>query len=97
MSTPVHVQDTTPVKKKKRIFMWVVLAVQAIFIAWIIGGLASGSDTCAGKVGDALEACQAGSAVGTGIGVFLIIGLWFAVNFFLLVGYALYRLAAKRD
>ena len=28
-------------RKRKRIFMWFVLAVQAIFIAWLVGGIAS--------------------------------------------------------
>lgn len=97
--TPEHHTTEPPAKKKKRIFMWVVLAVQALFIAWIAAGLAgSGSDdTCAGKTGDALALCQDAAAVGTGIGVFLIIGLWFAVNAFLLVGYGLFRLSARRD
>ena len=53
--------------------MWVVLAINALFLWWIIAGVSANSDNCAGEVGDALEACQTGSTIGTGIGVIFII------------------------
>ena len=42
ITTPA-VADIPPAKqrKRKRIFMWFFLAVQAIFIAWLITGIAS--------------------------------------------------------
>jgi len=42
ITTPA-VADISPAKprKRKRIFMWFFLAVQAIFIAWLITGIAS--------------------------------------------------------
>lgn len=52
-----------------RIFTWVILAVNALFLIWIIEGIAtrpSPTDTAAN--------------VGTAIGVGLIIGLWVAAD-----------------
>ena len=37
-----NAEVTTPQpRKRRRIFMWTFLAVQAIFLAWVIGGIAS--------------------------------------------------------
>jgi hypothetical protein len=66
-----------------RVFTWIILAINVLFLIWIIGGASSAADNCDGQVGDALEACQAGTAVGAGIGVALIIGLWVAVDLIL--------------
>lgn len=85
-------QDTVrPAKKKKRVFMWVFLAIQALFIVWIVSATAGASDNCAGEVGSALEACQAGTAVGAGIGIFLILFLWMIVDVILGVTYLITR------
>lgn len=35
--------QAAPPRKRRRVFLWVFLAVQVLFIAWIIGGLASSS------------------------------------------------------
>src|SRR5438105_11943872 len=34
-------QKQQPRKKRKRIFMWTFLAIQALFLIWIIAGIAS--------------------------------------------------------
>src|SRR3954469_12097256 len=92
MASPAHGHDTTMQPKKKRhIFRWVFLAIQALFLIWIIAGAAGNSNNCDGKVGDALDACQAGTAVGTGIGVALIIALWVAVDIILGITYLIFR------
>ncbi|GAA1993542.1 hypothetical protein GCM10009817_39810 [Terrabacter lapilli] len=83
-----------PPKKKKRIFMWVFLAVQAIFLLWIIAGANSASSTpCTG--GLSKENCDAATAVGTGIGVMLIVGLWAVVDFFMVIIWAVVRLSSR--
>jgi len=47
MSSTITPATTTPdapagrTRKPRRIFMWFFLAVQAIFIAWLVGGIAS--------------------------------------------------------
>jgi len=84
-----------PAKKKRRIFLWVFLAVQALFIIWIISGLASsgGDATDCGSLSQ--KACNDASDVGTGIGVVLIVVLWMVVDFFMAVIYGVYRLAKR--
>jgi hypothetical protein len=66
--------------------MWVFLAIQALFIVWVIAGINTGAENTT----DAEN-------VGTGIGVALVIGLWFAVNLFLGLAYGIYRLARRND
>ena len=83
--------DTQHDPQHRRIFRWVFLAVQVLFLVWIIAGVSSASGSCDGKVGDALNACQAGTAAGAGLGVALIIFLWAAVDVILGVGYLIFR------
>jgi len=59
-----------------RKFTWFILAVQVLFLIWIITGLSGASSNCDGEVGDALEICEAATAIGAGIGVGIIIFLW---------------------
>lgn len=66
-----------------RKFTWFILVVQVLFLIWIIAGVGSASGNCAGEVGDALDACQAGTAIGASIGVGLIIFLWVFVDIIL--------------
>jgi hypothetical protein len=82
-------------RTKRPIFLWVFLAVQALFVVWIIGGVAGASgqpDTCEGLTP---EQCNAAESVGTGIGVGLIVLLWVVVDFLLAVIYGVYRLAKR--
>lgn len=95
---PYVAPTTDPVvekpKKRKRVFMWFFLAVQAIFIIWIIAGAnsASSSGNCNGLD---KASCDAATAVGTGIGVALVIGLWVAVDIILGIIYLVVR-ASRR-
>jgi hypothetical protein len=104
-------------RKKRRVFMWVFFAVQAIFILWIIAGLASKTPgptaaqqaaqqcanggwqplfksyaDCVTHYGHALN--DAGNT-GKGLGAALIVILWVVVDFFLGLGYGIYRLASR--
>ncbi|MGY1746757.1 hypothetical protein [Blastococcus sp. SYSU D00695] len=87
----VDTETAPPAKKKKHIFRWVFLAIQALFLIWIIGGVGNVSDNCDGEVGTALDACQAGTAVGAGIGVAMIVFLWVAVDVILGITYLIVR------
>ena len=78
-------------RKKRCIFPWIFLAIQIFFIIWLVTGISGANDNCVGEVGQALETCQAGTAVGAGIGAFLIIGLWVAVDVILGIGYLIFR------
>ena len=92
---PVATMTAEPPKKRKRIFLWFFLAVQVLFLIWIIAGLGStsGEATDCGSLDQAT--CEAAEDVGAGIGVILIVVLWMVVDFLLGVGYAIYRLARR--
>lgn len=91
---------TPPPKKRKRIFMWFFLAVQAIFLIWIIvGANSSGSSvakSCKNLTGQALQTCQDASHAGTGIGIALVIILWVIVDVILVIIWAVVRLSSRR-
>jgi hypothetical protein len=95
-------QDQTPPrpKKRRRVFLWIFLAIQILFLIWVIAGAASGSGTpeeCRGLTGDDLRLCEDANDVGTTIGVGLVIGLWAAVDVILGFTYVVYRLATRRS
>jgi hypothetical protein len=78
-------------KKRKRIFMWFFLAVQALFLIWLITGLVkTGNQHAVGS------AAVAGKDIGTTIGVGLVIGLWVAVDVILGVSRLIVLTARKR-
>jgi uncharacterized membrane protein len=83
-------------RKKRRVFLWFFLAVQVLFIIWIIGGASTGAGTPEDCTGLSEETCNAASDIGTSIGVALIIGVWIVVDFLLAVIYGVYRLASRR-
>lgn len=90
-TNPAQSVTEIPAKKKRRVFRWVFLAVQLLFLIWLIAGTSGAADNCAGEAGDALEACQAGTAIGAGIGAFMIIFLWLAVDAILAISYLIFR------
>lgn len=86
-------------RRKHRIFLWVFLAVQLIFLAWVIDGAVSGSGTpaeCRGLTGAELQTCKDAAHAGTTIGVGLVIALWAAADFILLATYIVYRLSKRQ-
>lgn len=46
-------------------------------VVWIVVGVSSVSDNCAGLSGNALANCQAATAIGGGIGVTFLVIIWF--------------------
>jgi hypothetical protein len=94
MQYPQQPPQAQKPRKKRRVFMWVILAINALFLWWIIAGVSSNADNCAGEVGQALEDCQAATGIGTGIGVIFIIFLWAMVDVILGV---LYIVTRKRN
>ncbi|WP_329338710.1 hypothetical protein OG252_24550 [Streptomyces sp. NBC_01352] len=98
-SSPDQGGTIPPPKKRRRVFLWFFLAIQILFLIWVITGATSGSGTseeCRGLTGDALKLCEDAGDVGTTIGVGLIIGLWVAVDVILGFTYLIYRLATRR-
>ncbi|MFI1481433.1 hypothetical protein [Streptomyces sp. NPDC020747] len=81
-NSPYQGETTSRPKKRRRVFLWIFLIVQILFLIWVITGAASGSgtpDECRGLTGDNLQVCEDANDIGTTIGVGLIIGLWAAV------------------
>lgn len=66
--------------KDWRPLTWIIVVVNILFAAWIIGGIGAAADTCAGKTGDELEWCQAGAAIGGTAAVGIIVFFWVAVD-----------------
>lgn len=93
ISASASVHD--PPRRKRRIFLWVFLAVQLLFVVWIVAGASTGAGTPADCTGLDVETCNAAADVGTGIGVALVVGLWLVVDFLLAVIYGVYRLAKR--
>lgn len=93
---PSAAAPTEPPKKKRRIFVWVFLAIQVLFLIWVIAGASSGSgqpDNC-GTL--SARTCNDASDAGTAIGVFLIIVFWAVVDIILGITYGVWRLAKRR-
>lgn len=94
MSTEIISGEQAKPKKKRRIFLWFFLAVQALFIIWLITGLtASGDTSSCGSL--SAQACKDAQNVGTGIGAALIVILWVVVDFLIALVYGVYRLARR--
>jgi len=66
-------------------FKWIFGAINALFVIWLVNSLTTTSDTCEGLSGEMLKACQDGTAVGTGLGVMMILFLWAATDGILLM------------
>jgi hypothetical protein len=87
-------QPTPPARphRRRRVFMWVILAINALFVIWIISGfIATAETTCTGMTGEELASCQGAEGWGKGIAVVLIIMLWAFVDVILGVLYIVTR------
>jgi len=81
--------------KKRRIFMWVFLAIQVIFLIWIITGAMSGSGTPDDCGVLDKETCNDAETAGTAIGVGIVILLWALTDIILGITYGIYRLCKR--
>ena len=69
-----------------RIFTYIILIVNLLFLVWIIAGASSDNDTSKKNCGGlSTKTCNDAQNVGKGIGVTLIIILWVLVDIILLV------------
>ena len=98
--------------KGRHIFLWVFMAVQVIFIIWLVAGTSS---TGGGINADVVAQCHGEAAgmgmtqaqcvsflggaakAGTAIGAGLVVVLWVIVDFLLAVTYGIYRLARRNS
>ncbi|MCQ6555441.1 hypothetical protein NPS70_19890 [Streptomyces sp. C10-9-1] len=84
-----------PPRKKPRVFLWVFLGVQLLFLIWLITGIASGSGTPEDCGTLDAQTCNEAENVGTAIGVGLILVLWAVVDVILGITYAVYRFSRR--
>lgn len=56
---------------------WALVLWNVLMLIWIASGISASTDNCSGLTGTDLTACQAGTAIGAGIGVTALILLWF--------------------
>jgi len=84
-----------PARKKPRIFLWVFLVVQVLFIIWIVVGVSGNSSDAIDCGTLSQQACNDVRDVGTGIGVFIIVVVWIIVDFLMGLVYGIYRLAKR--
>ncbi len=79
---PVYGQQPGPMVEKKRkirFFTWFILALNALFLVWLIFGISGvANGTCDAAMSQ--EACNAAKAIGGGIGALLIIFIWVAAD-----------------
>lgn len=71
--------------RKLRPLSWFIIFVNLLFLWSIFSGVGATADSCAGLSGDSLTSCEAGTALGTGLGIFMILVLWAVVDIILLV------------
>lgn len=81
------VNPSTP--QSRHIFRWVFLAVNVLFLVWLIAGVGSVDTTP--PAGANAEAFEAGTAIGAGVGAMMIIFLWVSVDVILGIGYLVFR------
>lgn len=81
--------------RKKRIFLWVFLAIQVLFVAWIISASVSAAHDIHSCHGLYKNACLSGSETGTTIGFGLLIFFWAAVDTILGISYGIYKLSHR--
>jgi hypothetical protein len=86
-----------PPRRKRRIFIWVFLAVQALFVIWIIAGAASGHSAAVNCHDRYLthSECASAANAGTAIGAGLVVLLWAVADVILGVSYGVWRLARR--
>jgi hypothetical protein len=84
--------EAIPVKRKRRVFLWVFLAVQVLFIIWIVSGTTVGNTPCRGLTA---HGCADVGDTAHGIAIAVQVIVWVVVDFLLAVTYGIYRLARR--
>jgi hypothetical protein len=103
-----HTEPWPPQRRRRRVFLWVFLAVQVLFVVLLVVQAAGGGSVHS----DAVAYCHAhpdqylpfaqcvsdyggGAKVGTAVGAGLIVVLWAVVDVILGVSYGVWRLARR--
>jgi hypothetical protein len=70
---------------KLRPLSWVIIAINLLFLYATFSGLSETSKSCTGLTGDDLSICQAGTAIGAGLGLGIILFFWVMIDLILLI------------
>jgi hypothetical protein len=70
--------ETTTTPRKRRIFPWAFLALQLVFVAWIITGIVGAAQTDCGSLD--VDTCNSAKTIGGGIGIVAILFVWVLVD-----------------
>jgi hypothetical protein len=89
-----------PPRKRRRIFPWLFLATQVLFLVLIITAAHSSHNqtvaNCATQSALSAQDCQSASNAGTAIGVGLLVAFWVAFDLIVGITYAIIRLARRQ-
>jgi len=72
-----HARQPGPVKKRVRVLTWVILAINALFLIWLVSETVYIRNTTCDH---ADLSCDPAKAVGGGVGTIMIITLWVAAD-----------------
>lgn len=78
--------------KRKRWFMWTFIAVQAVFLLWILIGIDNVKGAGENCVGLDAQTCHDAATTGAVVGFTIVIIVWAAIDLILGVTYAIVRL-----
>jgi hypothetical protein len=79
-------------RRRRRVFLWVFMAVQVLFVLWIVTGATAGSSPCRGL---SAHDCATASDAGHGLAIAAQVVAWVVADFLLAVIYGIYRLARR--
>lgn len=79
-------------KKPRRWFLWTFLAVQVLFILWILTGVDATREAGENCQGLDAQTCHDAATAGAAIGLGIVLAVWAAVDIILGVTYAIVRL-----
>jgi hypothetical protein len=84
-------------RKRRRVFLWIFLAVQVLFIIWLISAGLTGDHqtTHCTAAGLTSGECKATSEVGTGLAIGFILVFWVIIDLLVSIPYLIYRLARR--
>jgi hypothetical protein len=95
-----HATPELPRKPRRRVFRWVFLSIQVLFLVWVIAGASSASSSaqkyCTHQTGLDMQTCLSAHHAGTAIGVGILIALWVAVDVILGITWAIIHFTRKQ-
>jgi hypothetical protein len=81
-------------RKKRRVFMWLFITIQALFALWLITGAIAAGNT-SGCNGLSAHSCAAAHDTGNVLGIATILVFWCIVDFLTGAMYLVIRLARR--